>query len=321
MCEFSQSQTLCVVAHPSDMDALETHVLALYERYADELKLVRAAQRDHLHLGVDMDDVDAELSFLIVRNATPYSLCVEIGSGCGYATSWLLRAVDARDNDKRRKNVAVLSFDQDDTASRAVYHPRWQLHTARDVTRFGDGTVAVSASDHEREFERLLQIVSGEHKPLDGSDYTLPPAPPRVPWPFAHDKVSVVVVARPNDTLDPVAFTEWYLESLIEPLRTACQQRVDVVVRDVFNMRSTNLPVVMDDKAHSSYVNKANQKLLHYLQHHGIAWYSASSAFPASALRAEHVRWRALGIDEALTPVRADTAYRNASLVFCIGGK
>ena len=108
---------------------------------------VRAAQRDHMHLGVDMDDVDAELSFLIVRSATPYSLCVEIGSGCGYMSSWLLRAADARDHDKRRKTVALLSFDADDTASRAIYHPRWQLHTARDVTRFGEGSLpAVSAT-------------------------------------------------------------------------------------------------------------------------------------------------------------------------------
>lgn len=286
-------------------NAIEAHVRALYERYASELQQVRAEQRVHVKRTPNVDDADAELSYLLARDTPGHSLCVELGASSGYGTSWLLRAVDARDASlqPRRKKV-VVSIDTTATAAEAVYHPRWKLHVATDVTRFGSEGTCVTASDHQREFERVLAIVKYERTPLSGApdDYCLEAAPPRIEWPFAWRDVAMLVIDYPASP-DPRALGQWVVDAIVQPLQRAATRRVAVMVRNVFTTRSPNA---------------IHSVLLKYLQENKIAYYTASGAFPDKALRLEHVRWRAFGIDDALTPVHGDTAYRNASLLFFI---
>lgn len=71
-------------------------VLGLYRKHADALGAARDAQRALLSanrgLRPKLDDVEAELTYLFVREARP-SRIVEIGTFHGWSTSWLLRAL------------------------------------------------------------------------------------------------------------------------------------------------------------------------------------------------------------------------------------
>lgn len=286
-------------------NAIEAHVRSLYERYATELQQVRAEQRVHVKRAPNVDDADAELSYLLARDTPGHSLCVELGANSGYGTSWLLRAVDARDASlqPRRKKV-VVSIDTTPLAAEAVYHPRWKLHVAADVTRFGSEGTCVTALEYEREFERVLAIVMYKRTPLSGApdDYALEAAPPRIEWPFAWCDIGMLVIDYPPSP-DSRALGQWVIDAVVKRLQRAATRRIAVMVRNVFATR---------------YTNAVHTVLLTYLQENKIAYYTASSAFPEKALRLEHVRWRAFGIDDALTPVHGDTVYRNTSLIFFI---
>ncbi|HWG98579.1 MAG TPA: class I SAM-dependent methyltransferase, partial [Pilimelia sp.] len=103
--------------------------LDLYHRYADELCAARYAQRALLASGRRMrpklDDIEAELTYLLVRHVRPARV-VEIGAYRGWSTTWLLRAL--ADN-----GVGELhSYDAADHVRRTVpgelSAARWRFH-------------------------------------------------------------------------------------------------------------------------------------------------------------------------------------------------
>jgi predicted O-methyltransferase YrrM len=71
----------------------------LYRTHADRLAVVRDEQRALLRsrpgMRAQLDDVEAELTYLLLREARP-AVVVEIGALHGWSTSWILRAL--RDN-------------------------------------------------------------------------------------------------------------------------------------------------------------------------------------------------------------------------------
>lgn len=74
-------------------------VVDLYREHAADLRVAVAAQRELLATRPDLrpqlDDVEAELTYLLVRHFRPATV-IEIGTFHGWSTTWLLRAL--RDN-------------------------------------------------------------------------------------------------------------------------------------------------------------------------------------------------------------------------------
>ncbi|WP_430781904.1 class I SAM-dependent methyltransferase [Actinoplanes sp. G11-F43] len=102
----------------------------LYRRYAADLAAARTAQRDLLapgspRLRPKLDDIEAELTYLMVRHYRPW-VVAEIGTFHGWSTTWLLRAL--RDNG----TGALHSYDIVDHARRtvpaALADGRWTFH-------------------------------------------------------------------------------------------------------------------------------------------------------------------------------------------------
>ncbi|MCX4706925.1 class I SAM-dependent methyltransferase [Streptomyces sp. NBC_01373] len=80
---------------PIDLD----HIRNLYGTYAEDLDRAREQQRALLAPPVSMkaqlDDIEAEITYLLLREARPETV-VEIGTYHGWSTTWILRAL--RDN-------------------------------------------------------------------------------------------------------------------------------------------------------------------------------------------------------------------------------
>lgn len=91
--------------------------MALYRKYADDLRQVRAQQRRHRAANPDMrvqlDDLEAEITYLRLREQRPREV-VEIGCLHGWSTTWILRAL--RDNGRG----SLRTFDRIDDAARRV---------------------------------------------------------------------------------------------------------------------------------------------------------------------------------------------------------
>jgi len=105
-----------------------TDLRALYTRYAEDLAAARHAQRDLLgraRLRPKLDDIEAELTYLLVRAHRP-AVVAEIGTFHGWSTTWLLRAL--RDNGTGELH----SYDLVDHARRSVPGElsagRWTFH-------------------------------------------------------------------------------------------------------------------------------------------------------------------------------------------------
>jgi predicted O-methyltransferase YrrM len=105
-------------------------VTALYQRYAADLAAARLAQRELLapggpELRPKLDDIEAELTYLLVRHHRP-RVVTEIGTFHGWSTTWLLRAL--RDNGAGELH----SYDIVDHARRSVpaalAEGRWTFH-------------------------------------------------------------------------------------------------------------------------------------------------------------------------------------------------
>jgi|SRR6266536_5024134 predicted O-methyltransferase YrrM len=91
-------------------------VAGLYRRYADELRAAREAQREllvHRTLKPKLDDIEAELTYLALRESRPAAV-LELGSYHGWSTTWILRAL--RDNGSGH----LYTFDLVDHATRSV---------------------------------------------------------------------------------------------------------------------------------------------------------------------------------------------------------
>lgn len=105
-----------------------TLIRTLYREHADALRLVREARRAHhaAHpaLKVQLDDVEAEISYLLLRHFRP-SKVVEIGSLHGWSTGWLLHAL--QDNG----TGTLITMDLIDNATHGVPEPlaegRWEF--------------------------------------------------------------------------------------------------------------------------------------------------------------------------------------------------
>ncbi|MEV6597100.1 class I SAM-dependent methyltransferase [Actinoplanes sp. NPDC051346] len=75
-------------------------ISSLYSKYSKDLAAVRDAQRSFLQergksMKPQLDDLEAEITYLLVREARPANV-VEIGTFYGWSTTWLLSAL--RDN-------------------------------------------------------------------------------------------------------------------------------------------------------------------------------------------------------------------------------
>lgn len=102
---------------------------ALYREHTDALAAARHEQRELLRTRPSMkarlDDIEAELTYLLVRERRPEKV-VELGALHGWSTTWLLRAL--RDN-----GTGVLhTFDLTDRAAHVVptdlAADRWTFH-------------------------------------------------------------------------------------------------------------------------------------------------------------------------------------------------
>ena len=93
------------------------HISDLYRTYRDDLRTVREEQRAlraaHPAMRTQLDDLEAEITYLLVRDERPATV-VEIGSLHGWSTTWILRAL--RDN----RAGALVTHDLIDTARRHV---------------------------------------------------------------------------------------------------------------------------------------------------------------------------------------------------------
>lgn len=105
-------------------------VPALYREYATDLAAARTAQRALLAPGMPrlhpkLDDIEAELTYLLVRHHRP-RVVTEIGTFHGWSTTWLLRALS--DNGAGELH----SYDIVDHARRTVpgtlAEGRWTFH-------------------------------------------------------------------------------------------------------------------------------------------------------------------------------------------------
>lgn len=131
----------------------------LYRTHADDLAAVISQQEAFLahspSVTPQLDDVEAELTYLLLRHHRP-SHVVEVGTHHGWSTTWILSAL--RDNDHGRLH----SFDLVDHARRTVPAPlaadRWTFHRG-DLRETVDevppdtGYLFVDA-DHGRRFGR-----------------------------------------------------------------------------------------------------------------------------------------------------------------------
>ncbi|MER5217120.1 class I SAM-dependent methyltransferase [Streptomyces sp. NPDC002838] len=98
---------------PIDLD----HIRHLYRTYTDDLDRAREQQRALLapptSMKAQLDDIEAEITYLLLREARPQTV-VEIGTFHGWSTTWILRAL--RDN----KTGHLYSYDIVDHVVREV---------------------------------------------------------------------------------------------------------------------------------------------------------------------------------------------------------
>ncbi|WP_338899880.1 class I SAM-dependent methyltransferase [Streptomyces sp. TG1A-60] len=98
---------------PIDID----HIRHLYSTYAHDLDRVRERQRALLappaSMKAQLDDIEAEITYLLLREARPETV-VEIGTFHGWSTTWILRAL--RDNGTGH----LYSYDTVDHVAREV---------------------------------------------------------------------------------------------------------------------------------------------------------------------------------------------------------
>jgi predicted O-methyltransferase YrrM len=86
---------------PIDLDHLRNinHIRHLYHSYSQDLGQVRERQRALLapptSMKAQLDDIEAEITYLLLREARPETV-VEIGTFHGWSTTWILSAL--RDN-------------------------------------------------------------------------------------------------------------------------------------------------------------------------------------------------------------------------------
>lgn len=109
------------------------YAATLYRTHRDTLAEARDAQRCLLNAGdgtkAQLDDIEAELTYLFVRDRSPGTV-VELGALHGWSTTWILRALHDAGRDGR--SGGLHSFDLIDRAARTVpadlADGRWTFH-------------------------------------------------------------------------------------------------------------------------------------------------------------------------------------------------
>ncbi len=100
------------------MEEITTDLVTdLYREHRADLDRVRHEQRrlrrDDTAMKAQLDDIEAEITYLLLRHARPETV-IEIGTFHGWSTTWILRAL--RDNDRGQLH----SFDLLDEVRRHV---------------------------------------------------------------------------------------------------------------------------------------------------------------------------------------------------------
>lgn len=109
----------------------DRYAATLYRTHREALARARTAQRRLLANGAkaQLDDVEAELTYLFVRDRAPGTV-VELGALHGWSTTWILRALHDAGDDGRSGELH--SYDLIDRAARTVpadlADGRWTFH-------------------------------------------------------------------------------------------------------------------------------------------------------------------------------------------------
>ena len=101
------------------MEAITTDLVTdLYREHRADLARVRHEQlrlrRDDPAMKAQLDDIEAEITYLLLRHARPETV-VEIGTFHGWSTTWILRAL----RDKRPRAAALVRFPRRGAQARA----------------------------------------------------------------------------------------------------------------------------------------------------------------------------------------------------------
>ncbi|MEQ4205349.1 class I SAM-dependent methyltransferase [Actinopolymorpha sp. B9G3] len=172
----------------------ERFVARLYDKHADAMLVARKEQRELRaslpHMKAQLDDIEAEITYLLLREFRPSSV-VEIGALHGWSTTWILRAL--RDSGRGhlhtydRVDHAVRNVPPDLSARRWTFvHGDVRGHVDR--LPYDIGYLFIDAA-HSGRFarwylDRLLPRVAPE-TPVSVHDVFHG----RTPWPFSEGAV------------------------------------------------------------------------------------------------------------------------------------
>ncbi|MBB4682938.1 class I SAM-dependent methyltransferase [Amycolatopsis jiangsuensis] len=131
----------------------------LYREHAEALRAAREAQRAHRRahpaMKTQLDDVEAEITYLLLRHFRPEKV-VEIGSLHGWSTSWILRAL--ADNGTGRLITADLIDHATGTVPESLSAGRWEFRKGDAKTLTGDWRAEVGYlfvdADHRARFAK-----------------------------------------------------------------------------------------------------------------------------------------------------------------------
>ena len=157
------------------MEEITTDLVAdLYREYRADLARVRHEQRrlrrDDTAMKAQLDDIEAEITYLLLRHARPETV-VEVGTFHGWSTTWILRAL--RDNDRGQLH----SFDLLDEVRRHVpaelAAERWSFTQGdargMDRDRIPPADHLFLDADHGRRFARVVRRAPVPRGPRRGS--------------------------------------------------------------------------------------------------------------------------------------------------------
>ncbi|GAB3391394.1 hypothetical protein GCM10027360_81590 [Amycolatopsis echigonensis] len=134
-------------------------VCSLYREHAEAIRAAKDAQRAHRRahptMKTQLDDVEAEITYLLLRHLRPEKV-VEIGSLHGWSTSWILRAL--ADNGAGRLTTVDLIGNATTTVPHTLAKSRWEFRQGDARTLAGDWLSDVDYlfidADHGARFAR-----------------------------------------------------------------------------------------------------------------------------------------------------------------------
>ncbi|WP_254125310.1 class I SAM-dependent methyltransferase [Amycolatopsis sp. CA-230715] len=176
-------------------------VADLYRKYADDLRAVREEQRAlraaNTSVKAQLDDLEAEITYLLVRDRRP-EVVVEIGALHGWSTTWMLRAL--RDNGTGHLYTHDIIDNARHNVPEELAEGRWT---------FVHGDAREKLAGHEHKIDYLF--VDAAHTAKFARWYvtelfpTVPAGVPvsvhdifhgKRPWPFSEGKVVLAWLAQ-----------------------------------------------------------------------------------------------------------------------------